>query len=166
MESVLPPAIAPEPYNSVFLCISLTPPKLLTIHQRPRYMSLVSESVCGPFKGEFWVFRFHLSHPDGQNPHLFLQSDFVGTSLFRTQTLAWEAPVWSFRGATASVLSLLVLNHRVQVWGRPILCLHCSYHSRCGFFLYILRCMCYNQLEFRLFPSCLFYNLFIILMKS
>lgn len=64
-----PSSTHPMQHNSVFLCMPLVHPELLTCWS-PGWVS-ASKSVCGLFKGNVWVFRFFPSHWWPELPLIF-----------------------------------------------------------------------------------------------
>lgn len=152
----LPPALAPAPYNSVFLHISLAPPELLTICQFPGWVS-ESKWVCVcAIKKDVWFFRSLLLHPDDQNTHWFLVT-FCGNSSFQdfnpglgSQCMGLGHLIPSGGGGIRST-TLPSSGQPPSTGVGPDRFTSLPLLNSMWLFPNILRYMCYDQLDFRWF---------------
>lgn len=129
----VPWALASKPNNSIFLCMSLATPKLLSLCWSP----WASESVCGLFKGmSGFPASLHLTQM------VRILTDFYSHILWGLLFLALNPWTWehqcgaegtcSSKGTSTAKIPLLLLDCHMQMQGQPISCLRPSYQSQCS----------------------------------
>lgn len=151
----IPSALVPAPHNSIFPCMFLVLPKLLTLCWSQGECLQVSESLCGPFKEEVFLFLGFFCFTQIAR----IPTDFYSQILWKlffpsTEILGWGSSVYgqdpSFlqAGLCSHTLSPCAqLPHMARGTGHfvsPLLLLISMW-----LFIYILRCTRRDLLDFK-----------------
>lgn len=127
-----------KPHNSSSPHMSLVPPALPLLHQRPSKCLQVIESLCMPFReasGFPATFCLKGMH---RGDHHWFSLPGVETPHSDTGPLDREPSVrlgsLPLVGTSATKVTFPMFNHYLLVWGQPVSCLCPSYQTQSGFF--------------------------------